>query len=387
MPPLPLYTTIIFLLLFSGASTTSAATTLGVTYNTANSNLPPPERVASTLRSIQIPTVRILNPTASAVRAFAYTNISLLLSVPNSLLPSFAANRSAASLWLYNTVLPFHPRTKISLISVGSDALTSTSPLETVDPTTSLLPAIRNLHLSLIELGIKSIPVSTTFSFVSIMTTSFPPSSSEFQEPVYSLVIRPLLQFLEETNSSFLINLYPYNIYRIDSEIPIGYALFEEHPFNFRDDLITGVRYRNLFDMMVDAVVAAMAVSGQENIPVVVAETGWPSEAEARDTGNYAEMFLKGLVAHLKSGLGTPLRKEGVAEAYIYQLFDDDESVVNGTSDIASVSSRAGQQHWGIMYPNMTLKYNLDFSGSRGERLMDIGVGVIASLVSVLLLL
>lgn len=141
-----------------------------------------------------------------------------------------------------------------------------------------LLPAIRNLYLALRDLGIYKISVSTTFSFVKAVTIPpFPPSSANFQEPLGELVSRPLLQFLEDTNSSFLVKIYSYNIYRMYPEIPIGFALFQEHPFNFRDDLVTGVRYRNLFDMMVDAVITSMAVAGHQNVPLVVAEAGWPS--------------------------------------------------------------------------------------------------------------
>ncbi|XP_012832719.1 PREDICTED: glucan endo-1,3-beta-glucosidase GIV [Erythranthe guttata] len=368
MPSLLLHTANLLLLLLVSAA---SATTIGVTYNASSPKLPPPEHVVSTLQSRGISAVRLLEPTPAAVRAFAYTNITLLLSVPNDLIPSFAANRSAASVWLYTNVLPYHPRAHISLISAGSDVITSAATSNPdLDPSTVLLAAMRNLRLSLLDLGIRTIPVSTTFSFIDIMTTSFPPSAAEFQEPIGNLILRPLLQFLEETNSSLLVNLYPYNMYRINSEIPIGFVLFQEHPFNFRDDLITGVRYRNLFDMMVDAVVAAMTVSGHESIPVIVAETGWPSEYEARAAGNYAEMYLKGLIKHLRSGLGTPLRKEGVAEAYIYQLFDEvDSSYNNGRNATTAAAAEmiggaeAGQ-HWGIMYPNMTMKYNVDFSGS-----------------------
>ncbi|KAF3451156.1 hypothetical protein FNV43_RR07247 [Rhamnella rubrinervis] len=32
---------------------------------------------------------------------------------------------------------------------------------------------------------------------------------------------------LAETNSSFLVNIYPYNVYRLQSEIQIGYTLFQ----------------------------------------------------------------------------------------------------------------------------------------------------------------
>ncbi|KAL2558074.1 Glycosyl hydrolase superfamily protein [Forsythia ovata] len=381
MPPFSLYTALLLL-----CATYCTATTIGITYNPSIPNLPPPEKVASTLQRLHIQAVHLLEPTPSAVRAFAYTNISLLLSVPNDLVPSFAANLSAATLWLYSHVLPYHPRTRISLISVGSDVITAVAASDAdSDPTTTLIPAMNNLHLSLRDLDIHSIPVSTSFSFINVMTTSFPPSSAEFQEPVNSLIITPLLQFLDETNSSLLINLFPYTVYRMNSEIPVGYALFQENPFNFRDDTITGVRYRNLFDMMVDAVIAAMAVLGQENIPVIVTETGWPSEMESEATGNYAEMYLNGLLMHLRSGMGTPLKKEGVAEAYIYQLFDEIDLKNSSNTNSTTISrSGLGSQRWGIMHPNMTLKYSIDFSVS--ERILGNGNCLVQMLLVLLVL-
>ncbi|KAF9674642.1 hypothetical protein SADUNF_Sadunf10G0148100 [Salix dunnii] len=327
-------------------------TTLGVTYTSSPPPSPsstpslPADRVLTALSSLNIHSIRLPNPDPNLIRSFAFTNTSLFLSIPNSLLPPLAANRSLAARWLYGHVLPFYPRSKISLISVGDDAVSQLSPF--------LLPAIRNVHLALRDLGIKKISVSTTFSFVNVITTPFPPSSGTFQEPLGDLLIKPLLQFLEDTNSSFLVNLYPYNLYRINSEIPLGFALFQEHPFNFRDDLITGVRYWNLFDMMVDAVVSALAVAGHENLPVIVAETGWPSTGgdptEVDAKLEYAEMYIKGLVGHLRSGVGTPLRKEGVSQAYIFELLDKD--IV-----------KQGTRNWGILYANMSKKYHVEFSG------------------------
>ncbi|XP_059669227.1 glucan endo-1,3-beta-glucosidase 12 [Cornus florida] len=355
------------------AGTASLPATIGVNYiATAH---PPPERVASALQALKITSVRLPDPTPAVVRAFSYSNISLLLSVPNNLVGSFAANRSAAALWLYTHVVPFYPRARISTISVGTDVLDTP-----VDLSDSLLPAVRNLHLSLRDLGINKIAVSTTFTFINVMSNSFPPSSAEFQEPISGLIIKPLLQFLDETNSSFLINLYPYNVYRLSSEIPVGYPLFQEHPFNFRDDFMTGVRYRNLFDMMVDAVICAMAVAGHENIPVIVTETGWPSSGERNEADAnpvFAEMYIKGLVNHLKSGLGTPLRKEGVAQTYIYELFDTEEKQ----------GSETGGHNWGILFPNMTQKYAIGLSGSIrvGGGLGKMALGLFLMLASVLL--
>ncbi|VFQ90650.1 unnamed protein product [Cuscuta campestris] len=350
----------------SAAARSTTTTAIGFTY-TPSPGLPPPEQVANYLMARDVSAVRIVDPTPAAVRAFSYTNISLLLSVPNYLVPYFARNRSSADLWLYDHVLPFYPRSRVTIISVGDDVVASASS-GVFDPSTAILPAIRNVQLALSDFGIRSISVSTTFSFTNVVTETFPPSSGEFQAPADSHIIRPLLQFLEDTNSSFLVNLYPYTVYKLHSEITVGFALFREGAFSYRDDVITGVRYYNLFDMMVDAVVAAMAVSGHESIPIVVTETGWPSSESGGGGGNqqsgavadashlYAEMYLKGLVSHLRSGMGTPLRQEGVSQAYIYQLFDEMPERGNGSSGRG--------QHWGVLYPNMTLKYDIDFSAS-----------------------
>ncbi|KAL3521173.1 hypothetical protein ACH5RR_019322 [Cinchona calisaya] len=80
-------------------SSSSSTTTIGVCYKPPPSsyNLPSPEQVAATINSLRISSVHILHPTPAAIRAFAYSNISLLLTVPNSLISSFAANASSAS--------------------------------------------------------------------------------------------------------------------------------------------------------------------------------------------------------------------------------------------------------------------------------------------------
>ncbi|GJT37779.1 glycoside hydrolase, catalytic domain-containing protein, partial [Tanacetum coccineum] len=370
-------------------------------------------------------------PRTSVIRAFFYTNITLLLTIPNHLIQSIASNTSYASLWLYAHVVPFYPRALITAISVGHDVISGRSDdingrydlIHNIDDVISngnhasggrsdvihnsddvisnrnnglgdvinenndsgdvmnkrndvtingnnvtgdvIIRAVRNFHQALIDLGIRKIKVSTTFSFVNIMMTSFPPSSAEFQEPVNGLVIKPLLRFLSDTNSSFFVSLFPYFVYKLRPEIPLGYALFQEHAFNFRDDVVTGVRYRNLFDLMVDAVIAALTVSGYENIPLVVTETGWPSSGDGEDgeletRPLFAEMYLRGLVCHLQSGIGTPLRQEGVDETYVYEVFDTNTTFGNQ----AGVRGGTPGLNWGFLYPNMSMKYEVNFSGA-----------------------
>ncbi|KAM5556599.1 glucan endo-1,3-beta-glucosidase 2 [Rosa sericea] len=354
--------TLLSLLLTATASPDTASTVIGATYSASTAATyptpPTPERVASAVSSLGLSSLRLDVSDPGLVRAFLYSNTTLLLTIPNALLPPLAANRSNAMRWLYAHVVPFFPRTKIAAISVGNDVLESTPEFSQF-----LLPAIQNVHLALLDLGIRKIAVSTTFSFVNVVTTPFPPSAAQFQDAPLETVIRPLLQFLRDTNSSFFINVYPYNIYRLRSEIPIGFPLFQEHPFSFRDDMTTGVRYRNLFDMMVDAVISAMAVAGHENIPLIVTETGWPSSStdprEVDANPVYAELYIKGLLGHLRSGRGTPLRKEGVPLVYIYELID--KQVRQG-------------RNWGILFPNMTKKYkSIDYSSESDSVLGGFG--------------
>ncbi|KAF4380215.1 hypothetical protein F8388_016233 [Cannabis sativa] len=100
-----------------------------------------------------------------------------------------AANRSNAFQWLYTMVVLFFPQVKISTISVGNDILEFSS-----ENSNFLLPAIENIHLALRDLGIRRIDVSTTFSFINVITSFFLPSAAQFREPALGNVISPLLQ-------------------------------------------------------------------------------------------------------------------------------------------------------------------------------------------------
>ncbi|KAG9453265.1 hypothetical protein H6P81_006169 [Aristolochia fimbriata] len=295
--------------------------------------------------------VRLPDPSPDTVSAFSYSGISLLLSVPNSLIRSFAVNRSSALWWLSHHVVPFYPRARVAMISVGDNVVPASMDLAEL-----LLPAISNLHRALREFGFRKISVSTTFGF-DIIKDPFPPSTAHFDETTAKSLVSPLLDFLSASNSSFLINLYPYHFFRSAADLPIGYVLFQENqPYTYREDPVTGLRYRNLFDMMIDAVITAMGALGRDRIPIVVTETGWPSEGgvnEPEANELFAGIYTNGLIRHLRSDLGTPLRKEGAAATYIFELFD--EETKQGPSR---------NRHWGILYPNMTRKYRIDFSGS-----------------------
>ncbi|ESQ31296.1 hypothetical protein EUTSA_v10005331mg, partial [Eutrema salsugineum] len=345
MKPVSYHLLLLLLSLTAIAVPTSiSATKIGITISSPASisgSVPiSPERIVAKVVSMKIKAVRLLEPNPAMMRAFANTNVSLFLSIPNPLVPLLASDRSFALRWVYREVLPFHPRTKISVISVGNDVISSYSP--DARPPLFLLPAMQNVQRSLAHLRMDKISVSTTFSFTNTIPMAFPPSSARFQQPNGELIIKPILKFLERTNSSFIINLHPYQIYRSSFLIPLGFALFGNSPLYFRDDLKSGVRYDNLFDMMVDAVISSMAAMGHKNLPLIVAATGWPSSginaSEVDATLLYSEMFLEALITRLRYGRGRRLRKEGVSEVYIFELVDTKQGVLN----------------WGLVNDDMT---------------------------------
>nr|GEV12433.1 glycoside hydrolase, catalytic domain-containing protein [Tanacetum cinerariifolium] len=64
---------------------------------------------------------------------------------------------------------------------------------------------------------------------------------------------------------------------------------------------------------------------GANLVPLIVTKTSWPCYDpinEGEEQVVYSGMYLRGLVNHLKLGRGTPLRKEGPSEVYVYEMFD-----------------------------------------------------------------
>ncbi|KAL6226003.1 hypothetical protein ACLB2K_004851 [Fragaria x ananassa] len=99
-----------------------SSTIIAVTYSTstiATYPTPPlPERMASTVTSLGLVALLLDVSDPNLVCVFLYSNTTLLLTIPNALVPPLAANRTNALWWPYAHVVPFFPRTKIAAISV-----------------------------------------------------------------------------------------------------------------------------------------------------------------------------------------------------------------------------------------------------------------------------
>lgn len=324
---------------------------IGVNYGRLGSNLPSPEVAVKLISASSIKNVKTFDIDPSVVRAFADTNISLSLCVPNGDVNSLASDPGKADRIVKEGILPFYRKTRISSISVGNEV----SMLPEFAP--FLLNAMNNLYRSLRKFRLhRHIKVSTTHS-LAVLAIRFPPTDAVFQESIAEPVLRPVLGFLNKTNSPFMVNLYPYLTYKEIPYIPLDFALFSGNPktFNYTDQK-TGLLYTNLFDLLVDALNAAVFSLGFHKVPLVVTETGWPSKGDPDDKAASlpnAATFNQRLVKHVSGRpvKGTPLKPGIPILTFIFALFDEDLKPGATT-----------EKHWGLFFANGTKKYDLNLS-------------------------
>ncbi|CAO1947213.1 unnamed protein product [Urochloa humidicola] len=293
-------------------------------------NLPAPSEVVQLYKSKGIKNMRIYAPDNSVMEALRSSGIGLILGVVNQDIAGLAASAPAAASWVQANVKPYYPAVNIKYIAVGNE----------VDggATQGILPAMRNLQAALAGAGLgNSIKVSTCVR-LDVVTNTFPPSSGVFAQGYMVDVAR----FLASTGAPLLANIYPYFAYRGNPrDISIGYAMFQ--PGTTVKDNGNGLTYTNLFDAMVDAVVAALEKAGAANVRVVVSETGWPSAGGTAASMDSARAYNQGVIDHV--GKGTP-KRPGALETYVFAMFNENKKPGEVT-----------EQNFGLFYPNKSPVY------------------------------
>ncbi|KAJ7537304.1 hypothetical protein O6H91_11G000200 [Diphasiastrum complanatum] len=353
---------ILYSLIFIANRAVGAAS-IGVNYGRIADNLPSSNQVVQLLVSQNIDKVKIYDANAEFLQALANSGVSVMMMVPNELIQSIASSPSQAQVWINSNVLPYLPNTKITTIMVGNEILTGADP--TLIP--QLLPAMKNLYNSLEAAGLAQRIKITTPHALNVLdpNSSFPPSSGAFQPSLASSVMQPLLDFLAQTQSVFMLDVYPYFAYKADNgqHISLDYALFGTNSTG-QDDPNTGLHYFNLFDAQMDAVYSAMSKLNHSDLQIVVSETGWPSAGAADDLGatlDNAAAYNRNLLRHVLANPppGTPLKPGVAIDTYIFELFNEDLK----PGDLI-------EKNFGLFYPNMTkvtyVSFSVDGSTSPG---------------------
>lgn len=329
---------------------------VGVNYGQLGNNLPSPTRSVWLIKhQLKAQRVKIYDANPSILRALEHTGIQVSVMVPNELINAIAVNQTLADSWVGSNVVPFHPATKIRYLLVGNEILSS------ADNTTwfNLVPAMRKVKKALKRHKVhRKVKVGTPLA-MDVLATSYPPSSGSFRPDVSDRVMKPMLQFLNRTKSFFFIDVYPYFAWSSDPKtIDLNYALFESKNVTVKDPG-TGLVYTNLFDQMVDAVTFAMKKLGYPNIPIWIAETGWPNAGDYDQIGaniynaaTYNRNVVKKLSA--RPAIGTPARPGWVLPSFMFALYNENQKTGPGT-----------ERHFGLLYPNPndSFVYDIDLSG------------------------
>lgn len=271
-----------------------------------------------------------------------------MVGIANLDLLPFSQFQSNADTWLKNNILPYYPATKITYITVGAEVTEASNNVSSM-----VVPAMNNVQTALKKAGLhRKIKVSTTHS-LGVLSRSFPPSAGAFNSS-HAFFLKPLLEFLAENQSPFMVDIYPYYAYSDSrNNVSLGYALFESSTEVV--DPNTGLLYTNMFDAQIDAIYFALTELNYRTIKIMVTETGWPSKGSAKEkaaTPDNAQTYNTNLIRHVINDTGTPAKSGQELDVYVFSLFNENRK-----------PGLESERNWGLFYPDQTSVYSLDFTG------------------------
>ncbi|CAA2992275.1 glucan endo-1,3-beta-glucosidase 4 [Olea europaea subsp. europaea] len=340
------------LILFCGIFSNALGGFIGINIGTDISNLPSATDIVAILKARQITNVRLFDADAHLLNALSNTGIEVMVSVTNEEVLGIGESPSAAAAWINKNVAAYVPSTNITSISVGSEVLNSIPNAAPI-----LVPAMNYLHKALVSSDLNHrVKVSTPMS-MGIIPRPFPPSTASFNTTWNSTIFQ-ILQFIQNTNSFYMLNAYPYYEYvKSNGIFPMDYALFR--PLSSVKQIVdpnTLFCYNSMFEALVDATYSAIKALNFTGIPIVVTETGWPwfggvNEPDA--TLENAKTFNENLIQRVFNDSGPPSQPTIPVNTYIYELFNEDKR-----------PGPVSEKNWGVLFANGTAVYPLSLSNS-----------------------
>uniref|UniRef100_M8BVI3 Glucan endo-1,3-beta-glucosidase 12 n=1 Tax=Aegilops tauschii TaxID=37682 RepID=M8BVI3_AEGTA len=351
------------LLLFSR----SEAGEVGVCYGRNGNNLMDPASVVQLLKKNGITSVRVYDTDQGVLDAMKNSGIKMVVAVPNEMLPSAAGDPDWAIQWANNNLLPYYPATDIRGVTVGNEVFKQAN-----EHTSHLVPAMRNVQAALAGLGLADAVKVTTPIALDALKVSFPPSEGEFKDDIAQSVMSPMIDFLAQTGSYLMVNIYPYYAYSSSNgAMDINYVTFR--PNGGVVDSRAGLTYYSLYEAQLDAVYYAMERLGSSSsrnhtkkmrmlrgrrgpkpkVPAIGGESSPGGCAYCPQSLGFtkadAQAYTNNLIKLALSGAGTPHRPEFDISVYIFELFNENEKPT------------VEEQNYGLFYPNGQPVYQVDF--------------------------
>ncbi|XP_052197214.1 glucan endo-1,3-beta-glucosidase 8-like [Diospyros lotus] len=339
------------------AAATNVVEALGVNWGSQCTHPLPPDIVVQMLKDNGVHKVKLFDADPWIVRAFAGTGIEVVVGIPNEALDKISKDYDKAVDWVKRNITKhmYDGGVNIKMVAVGNEPFLTSYNGSYVKTT---LPAMKNVQRALKEAGHSQIKVTTPMNADVYHSSSGLPSNGDFRADVKSEMV-DIVKWLDDQNSFFLVNIYPFLSLYQNKHFPIEYAFFDGRSKPIVDK---GNAYENMFDANLDTLAWSMAKAGAPNLGIMVGEAGWPTDGDINANVSMAERFYQGFLKKMAANKGTPLRP-GHLEVYLFALMDEDQK---------SVAPGGFERHWGIFRYDGQPKFPIDFTG-QGREKMPIG--------------
>ncbi|PIA55059.1 hypothetical protein AQUCO_00800064v1 [Aquilegia coerulea] len=328
---------------------------IGINWGTKATHQLPPEMVVQMLKDNGINKVKLFEADNKILTALAGTGIEVMLMIPNDMLADMSGDNGVAAYWVKENVIQYtcNDAVNIRYVAVGNEPFLQTYNGIYLNVT---LPALQNVQNALNDAGLGS-KIKATVPFNANVYYSPDwnpvPSEGDFQREIRDLTIE-LVHYLSENSAPFTVNIYPFLCLYGNENFPKDFAFFDDTNMPVQDG---DAKYTNLFDAYLDTLLWALKRAGYPDMPIMVGEVGWPTGGNKHANVANAKRFNQGLIQHVLSGRGTPLRS-GEIDVYLSSLFDENTN---------SITPDTFERHWGIFEYNGKPKYDLDLSGNQAN--------------------
>ncbi|XP_041025207.1 glucan endo-1,3-beta-glucosidase 5-like [Juglans microcarpa x Juglans regia] len=335
-------------------SSLKAESAIGVNWGTLSFHKLKPSTVVDLLKVNKIPKVKLFEADPDVLEALMASGIQVMVGIPNEMLATLSSSTVASDLWVRQNVSRYVVKGGVDIryVAVGNEPFLSSY---SGQYESYVMPALLNLQQSLAKVNLASyiklvVPCNADAYESSI------PSQGAFR-PELNEIITQLVSFLNSNGSPFVVNIYPFLSLYGNSDFPQEYAFFEGTTHAVTDGPNV---YYNAFDGNFDTLVAALSKLGYGQMPIIIGEVGWPTDGAIGANLTAARVFNQGLINHVVSNKGTPLRP-GLPpmDIYLFSLLDEGaKSILPGTFE----------RHWGIFSFDGQAKYPLNLG--MGNRLL-----------------
>ncbi|KAG9146984.1 hypothetical protein Leryth_005239 [Lithospermum erythrorhizon] len=327
------------------------AFSLGINYGRIADNIPVPEKVVPIIKSIGATRVKLYDADPTVLKAFANTNIEIIIGLGNEYLATMKDSNKALN-WVKTNVQCWLPLTKITCIAVGNEVLT----LNDSSLSDNLFPAMQSVYNALVTLHLEKQVSVTTAHSLAVLDTSYPPSAGKFRQDLVGCISK-ILDFHLKTDSPFLINAYPFLAYKSNpKQVSLDFVLFEgSNGSGGVVDPWTNLHYDNMLFAQIDAVHSALEKVGCKKVCVQISESGWPSKGDTDEAGatqENAKKYNGNLIKLVQQKIGTPMRPDVDLNIYVFALFN--ENLKPGPTS---------ERNFGLFKPDGTPAYNLGLAG------------------------